>query len=177
MIHSRPALRPGIGVAIGLAMAIMATGAVLAHPESEGSHASGCIVTVEPGSVAVGGQFTVTGQGFSGASIYLVRGVGASPAEGAAADATTPGGTTPFSVTFTAEAADVGDWTVWGLLPESECGDSDSLTVTAAVPNTAVPVPSLTATIGWLILGLALTVGIHRAGAGARLSAGEHIGQ
>ena len=164
MIYSRPALRRGLAVTIGLAMAVMATGAVLAHPESEGSHASGCIVTVEPGSVAVGGQFTVTGQGFSGASIFLVRGVGASPAEGAAPDVTTPEGTTPFSVTFTAEAADVGDWTVWGLLPETECGDSDSLTVTAAIPNTAVPAPSLTATIGWLILGLGLVLGIRRVG-------------
>lgn len=164
MIHSRPALRRGVAVAIGLAMAIMATGVVLAHPASEGSHASGCIVTVEPGSVAVGGQFTVTGQGFSGASIFLVRGVGASPAEGATPDATTPEGTTPFSVTFTAEAADVGDWTVWGLLPETECGDSDSLTVTAAIPNTAVPMHSLAATIGWLVLGLGLALGIHRVG-------------
>lgn len=177
MIYSRPALRRGSAVAIGLAMAIMATGAVLAHPESEGSHASGCIVTVEPGSVAVGAQFTVTGQGFSGASIFLVSGVDAGPAEGATPDATTPEGTTPFSVTFTAEAADVGDWTVWGLLPESECGDSDSLTVTAAVPNTAVPAPSLAATIGWLVLGLALALGIHRVGRRARLSAGERIGQ
>ncbi len=164
MIHSRPALRRGIAVAIGLAMAILATGAVLAHPASEGSHASGCIVTVEPGSVAVGGQFTVTGQGFSGASIFLVRGVGASPAEGATPDATTPEGTTPFSVTFTAEAADVGDWTVWGLLPESECGDSDSLTVTAAIPNTAMPVTSIAATIGWLFLGLALAMVVIRLG-------------
>jgi hypothetical protein len=162
MIHSRQALRRGIAVAIGLGLAVMASGVVLAHPESEGSHASGCIVTVEPGSVAVGGQFTVAGQGFSGASIYLVRGVGAGPAEGATPDATTPEGTTPFSVTFTAEAADIGDWTVWGLLPETECGDSDSLTVTAAVPNTAVPVPSLTAIIGWLVLGIGLVIGIRR---------------
>lgn len=162
MMHSRPTLRRGTAVAIGLAMAIMATGAVLAHPESEGSHTSGCIVTVEPGSVAVGGQFTVSGQGFSGASIYLVKGAGASPAAGATPNATMPEGTTPFSVTFTAEAADVGDWTVWGLLPETECGDSDSLTVTAAVPNTAVPVPSLAATIGWLILGLGLALGLRR---------------
>lgn len=162
MIHSRPALRRGIAVAVGLAMAIMATGAVLAHPESEGSHTSGCIVTVEPGSVAVGGQFTVSGQGFSGASIFLVRGAGAGPAEGATPNATTPEGTTPFSVTFIAEAADVGDWTVWGLLPESECGDSDSLTVTAAVPNTAVPAPSITTTLGWLVLVLGLALGIRR---------------
>lgn len=164
MIHSRPAVRRGIAVAIGLVMATMTAGAVVAHPASEGSHASGCIVTVEPGSVAVGGQFTVSGQGFSGASIYLVSGVGASPAAGATPDATTPEGTTPFSVTFTAEAADVGDWTVWGLLPETECGDSDNLTVTAAVPNTALPAPSLVATFGWLILGLGLALGLRRVG-------------
>lgn len=163
MIHSHPALRRGVAVTIGLMLAIMATGVVLAHPESEGSHTSGCIVTVEPGSVAVGGQFTVTGLGFDGASIFLVSGVGAGPAEGATPDATTPEGTTPWSVTFTAEAGDVGDWTVWGLLPETECGDSDSLTVTAAVPNTAMPVPSLVATVGWLVLGMGLALGIRRA--------------
>jgi len=162
MIHSRQALRRGIAVAIGLAMAIMATGAVLAHPESEGDHPSGCVVTVEPGSVAVGGQFTVSGN-FGGASIFLVEGTDASPAEDATPAATTPEGSS-FSVTFVAEASDVGDWTVIGSIPETECGDSDALTVTAAVPNTAVPVPSVATTIGWLVLVLGLALGIRLVG-------------
>jgi hypothetical protein len=157
MIHSRRFRRLGAAVVIGLATAVLAAGAVLAHPESEGAHPGGCVVAVEPGSVGVGGQFTVAGN-FGGASIFLVKGANASPAENAQPDATTPAGSS-FSVTFTAEAADVGDWTVWGLLPESECGDSDALTVTT-LPNTAVPPEPGTVVLGWiaLLLGLALVM-------------------
>jgi hypothetical protein len=161
MNHSRRFLRLGTAVVIGLATTVLAAGAVFAHPESEGAHPGGCVVTVEPGSVAVGGQFTVAGN-FGGASIFLVKGAGASPAEGATPNATTPPGSS-FSVTFTAEAADVGDWTVWGLLPESECGDSDALTVTAAVPNTAVPPPTGLVVVGWSALLIGLALGLRRA--------------
>ena len=157
MIHSRSLVRRSLAVSLGLAMTVMTAGAVLAHPPAEGPHASGCIVIVEPGAVAVGGQFTVTGQGFGGASIFIVKGAGASPAAGATPNATTPAGTQGFSVTFTAEAADVGTLTVWGLLPESECGDSDQVTVTA-VPNTAVQHPWSLAVVGWLALLAALVL-------------------
>lgn len=159
MTVPRPFLRLGTAVVIGLATTVLAAGAVFAHPESEGAHPSGCVVTVEPGSVAVGGQFTVAGN-FGGASIFLVEGSGG-PAEDATPDATTPAGSS-FSVTFTAEAADVGNWTVWGLLPESECGDSDGLTVTAAVPNTAVPQPTGLVVLGWSALLIGLALGLRR---------------
>ncbi|MGH2418191.1 MAG: hypothetical protein ACRDFY_07640, partial [Candidatus Limnocylindria bacterium] len=58
------------------------------------------------------------------------------------------------------EAADVGTLTVWGLLPESECGDSDQVTVTA-VPNTAVPQPWSLAVVGWLTLVAALLLAVR----------------
>jgi hypothetical protein len=161
MSHSRRFLRFGTAVVIGLATTVLAAGAVFAHPESEGAHPSGCVVTVEPGSVAVGGQFTVAGN-FGGASIFLVKGAGASPAENATPNATTPAGSS-FSVTFTAEAADVGDWTVVGAIPETECGDSDALTVTAAVPNTAMPQPSGAVVLGLLALFGGLALGLRRA--------------
>jgi hypothetical protein len=160
MSHSHRFLRIGTAVVIGLAMTILAAGAVFAHPESEGAHPSGCVVTVEPGSVAVGGQFTVAGN-FGGASIFIVPGAGAGPAEGATPNATTPAGTS-FSVTFIAEAADVGELTVWGLLPESECGDSDRLTVTAALPNTAAPHPSEIVLLGWLALLSGIVLAVRR---------------
>ena len=143
------------------AATILLAGTVLAHPESEGDHPSGCIVTVEPGSVAVGGQFTVSGN-FGGASIFIVAGTDASPAEGATPDATTPEGDS-FSVSFVAEESDVGELTVWGLLPESECGDADALTVTA-VPDTAMAWPSTPAPLVGLVLVLvALELGADRA--------------
>jgi hypothetical protein len=160
MIHSRRFLRLGTAIVIGLATTVLAAGAAFAHPESEGAHPGGCVVTVEPGSVAVGGQFTVAGN-FGGASIFLVKGAGASPPEGGTPNATTPAGSS-FSVTFTAEAADVGDWTVWGMIFGSECGDSDGLTVTAAVPNTAVPPPTGLVVLGWSALLIGLALGLRR---------------
>lgn len=159
MIHSRRFLRFGIALAIGLATTVLAAGAAFAHPESEGAHPGGCVVTVEPGSVAVGGQFTVAGN-FGGASIFLVEGANATLGENAQPNATTPAGQS-FSVTFIAEAGDVGDWTVFGQIPESGCGDADALTVTAAVPNTAVSVPSPTVALGWLAVGISLALGIR----------------
>jgi hypothetical protein len=166
MISSRSLVRRFSAVVIGLTMSVLAVGSVAAHPASEGSHSSGCIVTAEPGSVAVGGQFTVTIQGFSGASIFIVKGAGASPAAGATPNATTPAGQTSASVTFTAEAADVGTLTVWGLLPETECGDSDQVIV-AAVPNTATQQPSHLVALGWLALIGALALGVRRQRGGA----------
>lgn len=162
MLRRRPVVRLGAALAIGLAITILAAGAVLAHPAAEGDHPSGCIVTVEPGSVPVGGQFTVAGN-FGGAQIFLVKGAGASPGEGATPDATTPAGGS-FSVTFTAEAADVGEWTVWGLIEASECGDSDRLTVTAAagIPNVAMAQPSGIVLTGWLVLAVGLALGSLR---------------
>lgn len=160
MIRSNPVVRRSAAVAIGMAATILVSGVVLAHPASEGAHPSGCIVTVEPGSVAVGGQFTVAGN-FGGASIYLVKGANASPAENAVPNATTPAGSS-FSVTFTAEAGDVGDWTVVGSIPNSGCGDSDALTVTAALPNVAMAQPSNIALIGCLALLIGLGLGTRR---------------
>ena len=150
MTHSRSVLRLGTAIAIGLATTIIA---------GESAFAQGnCVVTVEPRTVPVGGQFTVAGN-FGGASIFLVKGANASPAENAQPNATTPLGSS-FSVTFTAEASDIGDWTVVGLLPGSECGDSAPLTVTAA-PNTAISQPSAVVTTGFFVLVLGVALGIY----------------
>ena len=149
MTHSRPVQQLSTAVAIGLAMSVMATASAFA--------AGGCTITVQPHSVPVGGQFTVSGN-FGGASIFIVKGVNASPAENAQPDATTPAGSS-FSVTFTAEASDVGQLTVWGLLPASECGDSDQLTVTAS-PNTATSQPGAMEGIGFMLLVLAVALSI-----------------
>ena len=116
------------------ALAALTTGVVMAHPETEGDHPSGCIVTAEPGTVAVGGQFTVSGN-FGGASIFVLPGADASPGEDAVPTVTTPEGQ-DFSVTFTATGSP-GDITVVAFIAESECGDSDGITVTATLPNTA----------------------------------------
>ena len=132
----------GSALATGAAASLLIVGGALAHPESEGDHPAGCVVTVEPGTVAAGGQFTVSGN-FGGASIFLVEGVDAAPAEDAEPAATTPEGGS-FSVTFTAEDDDIGEWTVWGMIMGSECGDSDSLTVGARLPNAAVAAPAVT---------------------------------
>jgi hypothetical protein len=149
MSHSRPVQRLATAIAIGLATSVLAATSAFA--------AGGCTVTVQPHSVPVGGQFTVSGN-FGGASIFIVKGVNASPAQNAQPNATTPAGSS-FSVTFTAEASDIGQSTVWGLLPASECGDSDQLTVTAS-PNTATSEPAAMVSIGFMLLVLAVALAI-----------------
>ena len=100
----------------------------------------GCTITVEPTTVADGGQVTVSGDFGAGAEIHFVQGENASPPEDSEPVATIPMNQSSFSVTITMLPGSVGTWTVWGLIPASECGDSAILTVTAAtVPNTAAP--------------------------------------
>src|ERR687894_724329 len=113
MITSTHAARLTTALLAALAATLLVTGAVFGHPASEGDHGSSCIVTVEPGTVAVGQQFTVAGN-FGGASIFIVPGADASPGQDATPNATTPEGAS-FSVTFTAEASDVGELTVLGV--------------------------------------------------------------
>lgn len=150
--HPRRTRQLLAAVVLGSVLAVGVAGGALAHPESEGAHPGTCFVTVTPSSVAAGGQFTVAGN-FGGASILLVEGADRPPAEDATPDATTPAGSS-FSVNFTADAADVGTWTVWGMIFGSECGDSDDLTITA-LPNTAVPSPGPMAGLGALAFALA----------------------
>ena len=128
-----------------VALTTIFAGTALAHPESEGDHAGSCIVTVEPGTVALGQNFTVAGN-FGGASIFVVPGADGAIGEDADADATTPLGSS-FSVELTADKA--GTFRVWGLIEASECGDSDTLVV-GALPDTATEPP--TVSIGAVIL-------------------------
>ena len=115
-------------------------GTAMAHPGTEADHGgSSCIVTVEPGTITVGQEFTVEGT-FGGASIFIVPGADGTIAEDAEPDAKTPQGDS-FSVTFTSLGA--GTYKVWGLIQGSECGDSDTLVV-QGLPDTAVPAPSRT---------------------------------
>ncbi len=167
MIRSHPFARFSAAVITGIAATILIAGVALAHPESEGEHAGSCIVTVEPGSVMAGGEFTVAGN-FGGASIFLVKGTDASPAENAVPDATTPAGSS-FRVTFTAETTDIGSLTVWGLIPGSECGDADALTVSAALPDTAAELPDDTTVLaGWILVLIGITVVGERLGPHSR---------
>lgn len=126
-----------------------------------------CSVSVSPNNIPVGFEFQVTGN-FGGAEVYLVRGANASPAEDAEPDYVSPAGS-EFLVVFVAEPGDEGEWTVWGLIPASECGASAALTITAAppaataspsasaIPNTSTSTESAAGTatlLGLLILAL-----------------------
>lgn len=153
MLTSRSISRPGAALIGAIATLAFTAGPALAHPESEGEH-GGCIVTAEPGTIGVGGQFTVEGN-FGGASIWVLAGAGATVPEGEAPSATTPPGQS-FSVTFTA-TGDPGELTVFAAIEGSECGDTDHVTVTATLPNTATEVPTagIAAVAGFLLLGAA----------------------
>jgi len=164
MSTSLPVARIGTALLAALAATTLLAGTALAHPESEGDHPGGCIVTVEPGTIAVGQEFTVEGN-FGGASIFIVPGVDAAPAEDAVPDATTPVGDDSFSVTFTALGA--ATYTVWGMIFGSECGDADTLVVNA-VPDTAVATPMTSgeplALAGLAVLAAGVWIGTRRLG-------------
>jgi CHRD domain len=123
----------------------------------------GCSITVEPSTIAEGGQFTVTGD-FGGAEIHVIRGEDATVPEDAEPLVMTPADQASFSATITMESDSAGTWTVWAFIEGSECGDSAILTVTeATVPNTAVPADGVPTTglLGMLLLMLG-TLGILR---------------
>ena len=139
-------------------------GTAMAHPGTEAEHGgSSCIVTVEPGTIATGQEFTVEGT-FGGASIFIVPGEDANIAEDAEPDATTPQGDS-FSVTFTALGP--GTYTVWGLIEGSECGDSDTLVVNA-LPDPAMEAPAVPGSeallwiVGPLVIVAAIALGFAR---------------
>jgi hypothetical protein len=149
-------------LAAGAATLVFA-GVAFAHPAAEGDHPGGCIVTAEPGTVASGAKFTVAGN-FGGASVYVVPGADGNVPENADPDATTPPGSS-FSVELT--AGDPGTYRVWGFIEGSECGDSDSLVVTAPLPDTAAEPP--TASIGSIVLMALLLIAFPATLAARRL--------
>ena len=57
----RSAARLAAAFIAATAIAALTAATALAHPESEGDHPGGCIVTAEPGTIPVGGEFTVEG--------------------------------------------------------------------------------------------------------------------
>ena len=115
----------------------------------------GCTISVDPETVAVGGQYVVSGN-FGGAEIHLVRGENVNTPEDSEPVATTPQGDS-FEVTITAGPGSEGIWTVWGFIEGSECGDSALVTVTA-VPDTAMDASGwpLATGVGTLMLALAM---------------------
>ena len=161
MLRSRSMARSGAALIAATAILALTAGAALAHPEAEGDHPGGCIVTAEPGTIAVGGTFTVEGN-FGGASIFVLPGPDATLAEDATPDATTPAGDS-FSVTFTATGSP-GDITVIGLIEGSECGDTDHITITGTLPNTATEsrTDGLAMIAGVLLIGMAVAIGRAR---------------
>ena len=155
MLASRSTSRLGAALIGAIATLAPSAGLTLAHPESEGEH-GGCVVTAEPGTIPVGGEFTVAGD-FGGASIWVLAGADATVPEGMAPSATTPAGAASFSVTFTA-TGDPGELTIFAAIEGSECGDTDHVTVTAGtLPNTATKGQTdvLAAIVGLALLGAA----------------------
>ena len=147
-----PTARRAAALIAASAITALTAGTAVAHPESEGAHPAGCVVTAEPGTVAAGGQFTVSGN-FGGASIWVLPGANATPPEDGTPTATTPAGASSFSVTFTALGP--GELTIVAAIEATECGDTDRVTVTGTLPNTATD-PGAGATP--LMAGLALLV-------------------
>lgn len=162
MTARRSTARRATAVLAACAITALTATIALAHPESEGDHPGGCVVTAEPGTIPVGGDFTVEGN-FGNASIFILPGHDPTLAEGATPDATTPEGDS-FSVTFTA-TGDPGELTVFAAIEGSECGDTDHIMVTGTLPNTAMD-PEADAGVpivaGLMLLGGAIALGQRR---------------
>ena len=122
-----------LAAAIGLLVTL-----VVAAPARAGGN---CTISIEPDSVAVGGQFVVTGTFGANAEVHLVRGENQSPPEDSEPVYTAPTNSSALSATITMGQGTEGVWTVWGLIPATECGDSAILTVNA-VPDTAMGTPA-----------------------------------
>jgi hypothetical protein len=130
---------------IGLLMALLFAGTARAG--------GGCNITIEPSTIAAGGSFVVSGDFGANAEVHLVMGEDAAPPEDSEPVYTVPDDRDSFSATITMAADTQGTWTVWGLIPATECGDSAILTVTGTVPDTALDVDGRDA---WSILGVLL---------------------
>jgi LPXTG-motif cell wall-anchored protein len=155
----RSTARRAAAVLTACAILALTATAALAHPESEGSHPGGCIVTAEPGTISVNGEFTVEGN-FGNASIWVLPGADATIEEDQAPDATTPEGDS-FSVTFTA-TGDPGELTVFAAIEGSECGDTDHVTVSGTLPDTAMESPTDAAMAALVLLGGAIALASRR---------------
>ncbi|HEX5039898.1 MAG TPA: hypothetical protein VFW95_07175 [Candidatus Limnocylindria bacterium] len=162
MIARRTTARRATAVFAACAITALTATIALAHPESEGDHPGGCIVTAEPGTIPVNGEFTVEGN-FGNASIFILPGHDPTLAEDATPDATTPEGDS-FSVTFTA-TGDPGELTVFAAIEGSECGDTDHVMVSGTLPNTAMDAatgPAAATFAGLILLGTAIALGRRR---------------
>ena len=139
-----------LAAVIGLLMALAWTGTARAG--------ANCEITIEPSTIEAGGSFVVSGNFGAGAEVHVVAGEDAAPPEDSEPVYTVPHDRSSFSATITMAADTEGTWTVWGILPASECGDSAVLTVTGAVPDTAMPAngPMAWSNLGLLLLAMAL---------------------
>ena len=151
-VSTRPRRRVPIVLAgiIGLLMALLFAGTARAG--------GGCQITIEPSTIAAGGQFVVSGDFGASAEVHVVPGEDVAPPEDSEPVYTVPADRSSFSATITMASDTEGTWTVWGFIPATECGDSAILTVTGTVPDTALAAHGLGAwsLLGMLLLALAL---------------------
>ncbi len=146
---------------IGLLMALLLVGTARAG--------GGCQITIEPGTIAAGGQFVVSGNFGADAEVHLVPGEDVPPPEDSEPVYTVPPDRSSFSATITMGADTQGTWTVWGFIPATECGDSAILTVTGTLSDTALATDGRGAwsALGVLLVALAL-MGVSRFTVAAR---------
>ena len=119
-----------LAVAIGMTMALLVAGTARAGAE--------CEITIEPSTIEAGGQFVVSGNFGANAEVHIVAGEDTAFPEDSEPVYTVPDDRSSFMATITMGADTQGTWTVWGFIPATECGDSAILTVTGAVPDTAM---------------------------------------
>ena len=127
------AVRRPLPLMLAIALGLLLTAWVAGTARAGGN----CSISVDPGTVLVGGQFVVSGNFGAGAEVHLVRGTSGSLPEDSEPVYTSPQNRSSLQATVTMGQGTEGVWTVWGLIPATECGDSAQVTVTG-VPDTAM---------------------------------------
>ena len=94
-----------------------------------------CTVSVAPASGVAGTIFMIEGSGFGSPVEITFEKDGVEVRTDTIEELDDPA-TGGFSLAFEATAGDEGEWSVLAVLPESECGDEATFTVTA-LPDTA----------------------------------------
>ena len=109
-----------------------------------------------PDTVPVGGQFVVSGNFGANAEVHLVQGENVNPPEDSEPVYTSRKTEATSKRPSRWDRAARESWTVWGIIPATECGDSALVTVTA-VPDTAMDASGwpMATSVGALLLALA----------------------
>jgi hypothetical protein len=152
-------LTPSGSLLLAMIAASIALSAVVPTGRTEAASGGDCDLVVSPSVVEVGQDFWVSGT-FNNAEIHQVRGINVAPPEDSQPVAFAAPDEASFRFRFSAELSEVGDWTIWAIVVDTECSDSALVKIVRDLPDTAIrqPANGLVQAIGSILIVLALVL-------------------